>query len=128
MNSRLGTLSLLSLSLILAACNGNTTPSDPNTFNLSTLAPGQKKEINSKLKINVVLVGYRPTAPGQVAGPKDVNVSDFSDIMPATGRNIARIPSAYGKLEPTGNTFDYDYNIVYADKSFEDGFFSYLTP
>ncbi len=127
MNSRLGTLSLLSLSLILAACGGNTAPSDPSTFNLSTLAPGQKKEINSKLKINVVLVGYRPTAPGQVAGPKDVNVSDFGDIMPATGRNIARIPSAYGTLEPTGNTFDYDYNFVYANKSFEDGFFSYLT-
>jgi hypothetical protein len=133
MKSRFSAVSLLGLALTLSACGGNSpadpatpTAPDPSTFNLSTLAPGQQKEIRAKLKINVVMVGYRPTVPGQVAGPRDVNVSDFTSILPATGRNIARIPSAYGKLEPTGNAFDYDYNIMYANKGFEDGFFSFL--
>lgn len=130
MKLRFGAVALLGLALTLSACGGNSpaTPAvpDPGTFTLSTLAPGQQQEIRTKLKINVVMVGYRPTAPGQVAGPRDVNVSDFTNILPATGRNVARIPSSYGKLEPTGNAFDYDYNVVYANKGFEDGFFSYL--
>jgi hypothetical protein len=144
MTSRFGALAVLSLALTLTACGGSTpdvaggsaTEIDTQassgersagTFNLRTLAPGEKKEITAKLKINVVMVGYRPTAPGQVAGPKDVNLSDFAGALPQTGRNVARIPSAYGTVEPTGNSYTYDYNFAYADKAFEDGFFSYLT-
>ena len=131
MNSRFSAASLLGLALILSACGGTPGPGPdpapaPDTFSLNTLAPGQQKELTTKLKINVVMVGYRPTSPGQVAGPRDVNVSDFKDILPATGRNIARIPSAYGTLEPTGNAYTYDYNFVYANQQFEDGYFKYL--
>jgi hypothetical protein len=131
MKARFGALTLLGLTLTLSACGVNGTdpvvPPNPDTFNLNTLKPGEHKEIEAKIKVNVVLVGYDATRPGQVAGPRDVNVSDFEGVLPSTGRNIARIPSAYGTLEPTGNRYEYDYNFVYADQSFEDGFFSYLT-
>ncbi|GGJ81338.1 hypothetical protein [Deinococcus aquiradiocola] len=127
MTSRFKAISLLGLSLTLAACGQGTPAADPGTFSLSTLQPGQKQDIDAAVKVNVVLVGYHPTAPGQVAGPRDVNVSDFTSILPGTGRNIARIPSAYGALESTGNTYTYQYNYVYASQSFEDNFFSYLT-
>lgn len=133
MKARFGALTLLGLTLTLSACGGPTDPTgpvvppNPDVFNLNTLKPGQHQEIEAKIKVNVVMVGYDATRPGQVAGPRDVNVSDFDGILPATGRNIARIPSAYGTLEPTGNSYQYDYNFVYANQSFEDGFFSYLT-
>ena len=133
MKTRLGAVSLLGLALTLTACGSGSdtvTPS-PTGFSLSTLTPGRAQEINTKLKVNIVLVGYHPTSPGQVVGPKDVNPSDFTENLPTSGRNIARIPSSYypspNSNEPTGNAYTYDYNVVYADQSFEDGFFSYLS-
>ncbi|ULH17146.1 hypothetical protein MF271_18620 (plasmid) [Deinococcus sp. KNUC1210] len=133
MKTRLGAVTLLGLALTLSACGGGSdgTPApSPDTFSLGTLTPGQPQEISTKLKINIVMVGYHPTAPGQVVGPQDVNPGDFLQELPASGRNVARIPSAYSPTvsgnEPTGNAYNYDYNVVYANQSFEDGFFSYL--
>ncbi|MEF2276680.1 hypothetical protein V3W47_00080 [Deinococcus sp. YIM 134068] len=123
---RVAALSLLSLSL-LAACGGQTSGGTQTDFgNLSALTPGQEATIRTTLKVNVVFVGYRQTAPGQVATARDVNTADFAGILPKTYDTIARIPSAYGTTERTGNAFDYSYNYVFADQTFEDDFFAYL--
>ena len=123
----------LSLSL-LTACSGGDTPAPtpqptpPTGFaGLKTLKPGQRDTIRTNLKVNVVFVGYRQTPPGQVATARQVDTGDFAEILPKTYESIARLPSAYGRTEPTGNAFDYQYNYVFADKAFEDSFFKYLS-
>jgi hypothetical protein len=127
---KLGTaaVSLLSLSL-LAACGGRPNP-EPGTQTdfgrLSALKPGEQDSIRTALKVNVVFVGYRQTLPGQVATARQVSTGDFSEILPQSYDTIARIPSAYGRTERTGNTFDYQYNYVFADQAFEDDFFKFI--
>ncbi|MBB5235348.1 hypothetical protein [Deinococcus budaensis] len=122
---------LLSLSL-LAACGGGPAPhtppgGTPTEFGrLSALKPGEQDTIRAALKVNVVFVGYRQTSPGQVATARDVNTRDFSEILPKSYDTIARIPSAYGSKEFTGNAFDYQYNYVFADQAFEDDFFRFI--
>ncbi|GGM15075.1 hypothetical protein [Deinococcus aerophilus] len=125
-------LATLALSFsLLAACNSGPAPSPqpttPTDFSkLKTLNPGKQDTIRTQLKVNIVFVGYRQTLPGQVATARQVNTADFNEILPKTYESIARIPSAYGRTEPTGNAFDYQYNYVFADQNFEDSFFGYL--
>ncbi|BDP41132.1 hypothetical protein DAETH_11010 [Deinococcus aetherius] len=126
MHLRIAAVSILSLSL-LAACGGGGTPGTQTDFGrLSALKPGQQDTLRTTLKVNVVLVGYRQTRPGSVPGARDVNTADFSEILPGTYDTIARAPSAYGTTERTGNAFDYAYNYVFADQSFENDFFNFL--
>lgn len=112
---------------LLTACGGSSTPTTPTDFSgLKTLAPGKQDTINTKLKVNIVFVGYRQTLPGQVATARQINTADFNQILPHTYNTIARNPSAYGRTEYTGNSFDYQYNYVFADQSFEDDYFKFL--
>lgn len=135
MHARLGTVSLLGLALLLSACGGVTLPpqggtpppADTTFGTLSTLkVSGEPQEINQKLKINVVFVGYNRTLPGQVAGPRDITPSAFDESMPGGASNVVRVPSAYGQEEKTGNSFDYQYNYVFADESYSNDYFKYL--
>lgn len=129
-------LGALALSLsLLSACGGGGSPTpqpqpQPNTptgfGSLKTLKPGQQATIRTKLKVNIVFVGYRQTSPGQVATARQVDTGDFAEILPKTYEAIARIPSSYGRVEPTGNAFEYQYNYVFADQAFEDSLFDYL--
>ena len=123
----LGTLGLA----LLAACGSTdstvSTPITPTDFSgLKLLAPGQQGTLRTSLKVNIVFVGYRQTSPGQVATARQVSTADFGQVLPASSSSIARIPSAYGRTEPTGNTFDYKYNYVFADQGFEDDFFRFV--
>ncbi|WP_135228034.1 hypothetical protein [Deinococcus fonticola] len=130
MNKKLAATTLLGLSL-LAACGTNPAPTPkpttPTDFSsLKTLNPGQQDTINTRLKVNVVFVGYRQTLPGQVPTARQIETADFQQTLPKTYNSIARIPSAYGRTEYTGNSFDYQYNYVFADKAFEDDYFAFL--
>lgn len=128
-------LGALALSVsLLSACGGGNSPTPqpqpnpPTGFDsLKILKPGQQATIRTKLKVNIVFVGYRQTPPGQVQTARQVSTADFAQILPKSYESIARIPSAYGRVEPTGNAFDYQYNYVFADKAFEDSFFNYLS-
>lgn len=129
-NSLIGA-SLLGL-LLLAGCSNGDTGTGPNPnptdfSTLKTLAPGKQDTINTKLKVNIVFVGYRQTLPGQIGTARQVSTTDFNQILPKSYNSIARIPSAYGRTEYTGNSFDYNYNYIFADQSFEDDYFKFLT-
>lgn len=124
---------LLSVSL-LAGCRQTPTTPTPTTPTpgtqtdfglLKTLKPGVSDTINTRLKVNVVFVGYRQTPPGQVPTARQINTQDFRDTLPATYDAVNRIPSAYGRTEKTGTSFDFDYNYVFADQAFEDDFFKF---
>ncbi|WP_261663501.1 hypothetical protein [Deinococcus sp. Marseille-Q6407] len=120
----------LSVSL-LAACGGRgaaPTPTVPTDYSsLQQIKPGEEAKIETKLKVNVVFVGYRQTAPGQVAQARQVNLQDFKSGLPSSYDAIARSPSAYGRTVYSGNKFDYNYNYVFADQAFEDDFFKHLS-
>ena len=90
-------------------------PSPPPT--LTTLQPGDFRTITQDLDINVVFVGYETA---------DIDEAAFSSGLPSTYQAINRFPAFYGLPASLGLTFHYDYNLVYADTSFEDAFFGYL--
>ena len=88
---------------------------------LGTLNPGGFRDIKQNLTVNVVFVGYE-----KGTGHQDIDESAFLSELPSTYRTINRYPSDYKGNEFLGLTFNYDYNLVYADEAFEDGFFGYL--
>ncbi|MCL7454717.1 MAG: hypothetical protein M8467_16900 [Anaerolineae bacterium] len=88
---------------------------------LTTLDPGGFRDIEQDLTINVVFVGYEPGA-----GATDIDEAAFQGELPGTYRAVNRYPSFYKGNEFLGLTFNYDYNLVYADNAFEDAFFGYL--
>ena len=88
---------------------------------LSTLEPGGFRTLEQDLTINVVFVGYEPGN-----GYQDINEADFLSELPNMYRTINRYPSFYFGNEFLGVDFNYEYNLVYADKAFEDLFFTYL--
>ena len=87
----------------------------------TVLQPGQFREINQQLTVNVVFVGLEPGH-----GPRDIDETAFLSGLPHSYRSIDRTQRFYGIDSPTGNDFTYRYNIVYASASFENAFFSYL--
>ena len=93
---------------------------------LTTLQPGAFRTIDQTLTINIVFVGYKPGS-----GPRDVNESAFRAELPEHYRTINRYASIYadfffGTNSYLGTSFNYTYNLVYANSSFEDAFFGYL--
>ena len=90
----------------------------PPTF--TTLQPGQFREIEQNLRVNIVFVGYGTFA--------NVNQTIFKSWLPTSYRSINRVSSdASGKLDPTGNRFTFDYNVVTSPAAFDDAFFNYLS-
>lgn len=84
---------------------------------LDVLDPGGFTEIQQDLEVNVVFLGYDQA---------DIDEQAFTDGLPSQYRPVNRFPSFYGANEFLGLTFDFDYNLVYADQTFEDDFFGYL--
>jgi hypothetical protein len=88
---------------------------------LTTLQPGGFLDIEQTLDVNVVFVGYQPGA-----GAMQIDESAFMDELPSSYRTINRFPSFYLGNQFLGLTFQYDYNLVFADSTFEDAFFGHL--
>ena len=85
----------------------------------TTLQPGQFREIEQHLQINIVFVGYRTFG--------NVNTAFLLANLPKTYRAVNRVPSAdTGQLEFTGNKFDFSYNIANSTQAFDDAYFAYL--
>lgn len=93
----------------------------------TTLRPGQFQEINQNLEVNIVFVGYE-----QGSGARDINEAMFRAGLPNRYRAIVITPSLYVPSNEeddqiwNGNSYGYNYNLVYANQTFEDAYFSYL--
>jgi len=114
------TLSVLML-LVIALPAATVSAGNPAPPSLTTLQPGGFRTIEQDLTINVVFVGYE-----EGAGVMNINETDFLGQLPSTYQTINRYPSFYGLPASLGLTFNYDFNLVYADTAFEDDFFGYL--
>ena len=85
----------------------------------NTLQPGQFREIEQNLQINIVFVGYRTFAT--------VNAAFLLANLPKTNRAVNRIPSVdTGQLEFSGNKFNFTYNLVNSTQAFDNPYFAYL--
>ena len=85
---------------------------------LSAIRPGADPLIDIDTPVNVVFVGF---------GPKDVNVNKILGQMPKNGVPDIYFDAAVGGHEQNVNIrYDYRYTSRFADKSFDDAFFSYL--
>jgi hypothetical protein len=111
---------LILLVLFLASCSQ--VPPSGTLPKANLLSPGETIEITQKLPVNIVFVGFE-----QGSAQQDINLFSFKSGLASAYQSINRFPSYYGALEYTGNNFEYDYTIRFADKTFEDNFFSYLT-
>lgn len=117
-------LSVLSVFLLLALAMPAASVSADKAAppNLAVLQPGGFQTLEQDLTVNVVFVGYEPGV-----GNMDVDPAGFLNELPSTYRAINRFPSFYSGNEFLGLTFNYDYNLVFADSAFEDSFFGYLS-
>lgn len=88
---------------------------------LTTLEPGGFRAIEQDLNINIVFVGYEPGG-----GSMEIDESAFLGELPSMYRTVNRYPSFYFGNEFLGVDFNFDYNLVYADATFENDFFGYL--
>lgn len=94
---------------------------NPSPPTLTTLEPGGFRAIEQDLTINVVFVGYEPGG-----GAMDIDETAFLDELPSMYRTVNRYPSFYFGNQFLGLDFNYNYNLVFADSTFEDNFFGYL--
>ena len=105
--------------LLLAAAS--TFGAVPPLARLTTLRPGGTTQLAENVTVNVVFVGYR-----KGAGPQQIDENVFRSQLASTGETVVREPLYYGVVQPTNVAFNYQYNLVYANRAFEDAFFKQL--
>ncbi|MET0523039.1 MAG: hypothetical protein ABW156_13920, partial [Jiangellaceae bacterium] len=81
------------------------------------LNPGGQPKLVEKVPVNVVFVGYEPS---QVAKPA------FTGQLAKKYEPVVRSRLSYGVTEKLGITYTYDYKVKYADRAYEDRFFTQL--
>ncbi len=104
------------LAVMLLAFSASAAPIPP--LHLETLAPERAPEASNRLKVNIVFVGYSSGA---------VDAAQLVSALPATYEPIVRYPAFYGIVRPLGFQYNYNYNTIFANDTFEDDFFAYLT-
>lgn len=121
MQSRISMISRNGLLVLFVLLPAIALAGNPDPPALTTLEPGHFRDIEQDLTVNIVFVGYEPGT-----GYQEINEAAFAGWLPNTYRPINRYPSYYMGNEYLGLTFNYDYNLVYTDDTFEDTFFGYL--
>lgn len=106
--------------LLLAAAS--TLGAVPALPRLTTLQPGGTTQLAENVTVNVVFVGYR-----KGFGPQQINEAAFRAQLAPAGDTVVRDPLYYGLVQPTNLSFNYHYNLVYTNRSFEDAFFKHLS-
>jgi hypothetical protein len=83
----------------------------------SHLDPGGQPSLTETVPVNVVFVGYHPSA---VDAPK------FKNKLPKSYEPLVRSRFWYGIQEPLGIHYNYDYKVRFAGQDYEDTFFAKL--
>ncbi len=81
------------------------------------LNPGGQPRLSERVPVNVVFVGYEPSK---------VRRSAFLNGLPKKYEPVVRSRLVYGETEKLGLTYTYDFNVKYADSSYENRFFGEL--
>jgi hypothetical protein len=95
---------------------------------LQTLAAGQFRSLDQIMLVNIVMVGYE-----QGGGSRDINESRLRSQLPQRYETFNRDGFYYKDQagnqikERIGVKFRYRYNLRYANQSFENNFFKYLS-
>jgi len=85
---------------------------------LKTLMPGEQVTFQQRVPINLIFIGYERGA---------INREALRDQLPATYTPIVRFPPFYGLMgRDLGLQYNFDYNINFKSKQFENQFFNYL--
>jgi hypothetical protein len=74
--------------------------------------------LKTGLNVNIIFVGI---------GRERIDLGTVSSILPQTYIPIVRDPMFYGIYEPMNITFNLKYNFIFADKSFSQDLFSYIS-
>jgi hypothetical protein len=82
------------------------------------LQPGGLTDFDERVTVNVVFVGL---------DEDDVPWNRVRSQLPSAGEPIVRSRAEYGIHEPLGLDYSYDYKPYYTSRSWEDGFFAYLS-
>ncbi|MBK9153623.1 MAG: hypothetical protein IPM25_05325 [Chloracidobacterium sp.] len=107
-------------SKIFLGPNGATRGNGP--IRIRTLKPGQFQEIEQRLKINVVFIGFE-----RGNGYQQINEGRFRDYLPRRYRSRDMNALGDGSLgEFLGNSFDFQYKTVFAKQAFENSLFTFL--
>jgi hypothetical protein len=89
----------------------------------TTLEPGGVRTISQNLDINIVFVGFQAGT-----GPQQVQESVLRAQLPAVSQPIVRTPALYGlPNQYLGLNFHYNFHTYYANSTFENAFFGYLS-
>ena len=81
------------------------------------LVPGGQPDLDERLPVNVVLVGYDAPA---------VDARALERALPTRYRPIVRSRQFYGVTETLGIDYRYDYDVRYTGRAYEDRFFREL--
>jgi hypothetical protein len=83
-----------------------------------TLKPGEQVTFQQRIPVNLVFIGYEREV---------INREALRNQLPATYTPIVRFPPFYGLMgRDLGLKFNFDYNISFKEKQFENRFFTYL--
>jgi hypothetical protein len=82
------------------------------------LQPGEYVVFDQTIPVNLVFIGYED---------EQIDQDMLSSVLPGTYDPLVRYPEFYGVSgRPMGLHFDFEYNMVFANPSFENNFFRKL--
>jgi hypothetical protein len=88
-----------------------------HVVHFATIQPGQHPALHLVTPVNLVFVGYQPGS---------VDIHRILGLLPAQGDPLVRDPKFYGITKDVGLRYDYQYNVRFTGKAFDDAFFGYL--
>ena len=89
-----------------------------SVVHFATIQPGQHPALHLITPVNLVFIGYQPGS---------VNIHRILSQLPAQGDPLVRTPNFRGITQDVGIRYDYQYNVRFAGKAFDNAFFGYLT-
>ena len=117
MKRKLGVLAFVSMLLVLGSTTALAAPLPESQY--AAQIANAPAVLETTFKINVVFVGYEMA---------DIDMPNFEAELPSTYDPLVILPYIYYDISlPINIHGDYEYNYVFADSSFNDSFFGYLT-
>jgi hypothetical protein len=108
---------LLALSVVSAGIALTVRPAEAAPPTFANLNPGGPADLRERVPVNVVFLGY---------DRRDINRGKLRAGLPREYEPVVRSRLWYGNVEKTGIRYTYDYDVTFADRTYENRFFSQL--